>query len=137
MLKMIYCVHCQYMWCPNYVRFARVALFPTVSEISAIFWGGEKKKFKFWFLKKFEMLKNVLLWTSTTSVITNFCPLRSIPNHCWGMCKFMFFKIFEISKIYWNFWNVQKCFDVIIAKPCDRKISSVSLYLLRFLSFKF
>ena len=36
-----------------------------------------------------------------------------------------------------NFWNVQQCFVVMIDNHCDHQISSVSLYLLQFLSFKF
>ena len=30
---------------------------------------------------------------------------------------------------FWNFWNVQKCFAVIIDNPYDPQISSILLYL--------
>ena len=88
-------------------------------------------------IKIFEMLKNVVLWTLTIYVIPNFVGF-ALSLTVSEICAIFFnvFDKFEILKKNWNFWNVQKCFTVIIGNSCDPQISSVSLYLLRFLSLK-
>ena len=93
------------------------------------FWDGGK----FTFSRSCDLEGHVTLKSKNRK----FTPFCSISNRFWDKCKFKIFELFKIFDFFWNFWNVQKCFAVIIDRHCDHQISSVSLYLVRFLSFKF
>ena len=76
---------------------------------------------------------------TSKSKISKFVILHAVTLQ--GSEIFELFKNLKKIEIFWNFWNVQKCFAVIIDKPCDHQIFvcfalSLTVWVLNF-KFKF
>ena len=125
------------LWVEN---FDEIALSRTVKEIEANlcfaifgknskiqngrhFWGGEN------FLK---IAKSTLLRYPVTQ---KFCPNRSISYGFWDIKIFSFFAKIQDGRQKWRKLKIENFVQNTLLLPCESKILSKSLYLLRFLRY--